>query len=109
MQTKFSTSVAGEFVLSYLKSYHTSEDKAIKGKQLCRAYCLRNRDLRNAVASLRQDGHPICSSNAGYWYSTREADIRRTIKRLKEQVKNMNRTIAGLEKVEVTKDEKEIG
>lgn len=98
-------SVAAD-IAEYLREYHTSENKAIKGRELCELFNLHSKQVRNIVSDLRQDGEPICSSNCGYWYSKEPDDLDRTIKRLSEQVKNMSRAIEGLKKAkEDTEDE----
>lgn len=93
-------------IVDYLRDYHTSENKAIKGRELCELFNLHSKQVRNIVSDLRQAGEPICSSNYGYWYSKEPDDLDRTIKRLSEQVKNMSRAIDGLQRAkEVTKHE----
>jgi len=95
-------------ILEYLKEYHNSETKAIKGRGLCELFNLHSKQVRNLVNGLRQDGAPICSSNSGYWYSEDIQDIDNTIKRLADQVKNMSLAIKGLYKAkEDMTDEKE--
>ncbi len=89
----------GADITEYLKDYHTEERKAIKGRELCVLFNLTDKQLRNVVSGLRQDGEAICSSSYGYWYSTDPEDIEKTLRRLEGQVKNMNISIAGLQKV----------
>ena len=91
--------MVGSDIAEYLKDYHNSEAEAIKARDLCTLFNLPNREIRNVVSGLRQDGEPICSSSRGYWYSTEPADIRKTIHRLEGQVKNMNSSIIGLKSV----------
>jgi hypothetical protein len=88
----------GADITEYLKDYHLSENKAIKGRELCVLFNLTDKQLRNVVSGLRQEGKPICSSSYGYWYSTDPEDIEKTIHRLEAQVANMNISIRGLEK-----------
>ena len=88
----------GADITEYLKDYHLSENKAIKGRELCVLFNLTDKQLRNVVSGLRQEGNPICSSSYGYWYSTDPEDIEKTIHRLEAQVANMNISIRGLEK-----------
>ena len=96
----------GADIVEYLKEYHTSENRAINARSLCELFNLHSKQVRNIVSTLRQDNEPICSSNAGYWYSEDEKDLDRTIKRLSEQVKNMSLSIEGLQRAkEATKDE----
>lgn len=83
-------------IVDYLREYHNKESKAIKGRSLCELFNLHSKQVRNLVSVMRQNGEPICSSNAGYWYSTDPQDLERTIKRLSEQVKNMSCAVDGL-------------
>jgi len=89
----------GADIVDYLKEYHTAEDIAIKGRELCTLFNLTDKQLRNVVSGLRQGGKAICSSSYGYWYSTEPEDIEKTLRRLEGQVKNMNNSITGLKKV----------
>ncbi len=89
------TSVGIE-VVDYLKAHHTTEDGAIKANDLCVLFNITNRELRNVVNGLRQDGEAVCSSSYGYWYSTNPTDLRKTIHRMEGQVRNMNNSITGL-------------
>jgi hypothetical protein len=90
--------VAGD-LLEYLKDYHTEETKAIKGRELCVLFNLTDKQLRNVVSGLRQEGEAVCSSSYGYWYSTDPDDVGKTLHRLERQVANMNISIKGLEQV----------
>lgn len=96
-------------VMEYLKEYHAKEADALKSRDLGVLFNLTNREVRNLVSKLRQDGVPICSSNNGYWYSEDAEDITRTIKRLADQVQNMRLVIKGLSKAKeaITNAEKE--
>lgn len=85
-------------IVEYLREYHNTENKAIKGRELCELFNLHSKQVRNLVNVMRQNGEPICSSNYGYWYSHNPDDLDRTIKRLDEQVKNMSFAIEGLYK-----------
>lgn len=89
----------GADITEYLKEYHKHENEAIKGRELCVLFNLTDKQLRNVVSGLRQDGEAICSSSYGYWYSTDPEDIEKTLHRMEAQVKNMNVSIAGLQKV----------
>ena len=85
-------------ILDYLKDYHTEEHKAVKGRELCVLFNLTDKQIRNVVSGLRQEGLPVCSSSCGYWYSEDPEDIEKTLRRLEGQVKNMNSSITGLKK-----------
>ena len=55
------------------------------------------------------DGEAICSSTYGYWYSRDPDDISTTLSRLVGQVDNMQKVIAGLNRIlqEVQDEQKE--
>ena len=88
----------GTDIVDYLKAHHTTEDRAIKARDLCELFNITNRELRNMVSGLRQDREAVCSSSNGYWYSTEREDLEKTIHRLQGQIKNMNSSIKGLKK-----------
>ena len=88
----------GKEMLDYLKDYHTKEAKALKSRDLRTLFNLTDKQVRNVVTQLRQEGKPVCSSSYGYWYSEDPEDIEKTIHRLDAQVKNMNISINGLRK-----------
>lgn len=94
-------------IVEYLREYHTSENKAIKGREICELFNLHSKQVRNIVSDLRKDGEPICSSNYGYWYSKAPEDLDRTIRRMAEQVKNMSLAIDGLQKAKEATDNEE--
>ena len=83
-------------VLEYLKDFHIAESGAIKSRELRTLFNLTDKQVRNVVGQLRQDGEPVCSSSYGYWYSTDPEDIEKTLHRLEAQVENMNFSIHGL-------------
>ncbi len=85
-------------MLDYLKDYHNTENKAVKSRELRSLFNLTDKQVRNVVSQLRQDGEPVCSSSYGYWYSTDPDDIEKTLHRLEAQVENMNISITGLRK-----------
>ena len=86
-------------VAEYLQEYHTTEQTAIKARDLGDLFNLRGKPLRDIISVLRQNSVPICSSWFGYWYSTDPKDIEKTLHQLKSRVKNINPAIAGLDKV----------
>jgi hypothetical protein len=88
----------GADVVEYLKHYHTEESNTVKSRELRTLFNLTDKQVRNVVSSLRQEGEPICSSSYGYWYSNDPEDIRKTLKRLEGQVHNMDIAISSLRK-----------
>ncbi len=85
-------------LLEYLKDYHSTESLAVKNRELRLLFSLTDRQVRNVVSQLRQEGEPVCSSSYGYWYSTDPVAIEKTLHRLEAQVENMNISITGLKK-----------
>ncbi len=88
----------GKDIAEYLSDFHNTEDTAIKARELRALYNLQDKQLRNVISVLRQNGEPICSSSNGYWYSLDPSDLRKTIHRMDAQVKNMRLSIKGLQK-----------
>lgn len=88
----------GADLVEYLSECHQTEDTAIKARELRALYNLQDKQLRNVISVLRQDGEPICSSSNGYWYSKEPDDLKKTIRRMEAQVLNMRHSIAGLYK-----------
>ena len=85
-------------ILEYLKDFHTTESGAIKSRELRTLFNLTDKQVRNLVSQLRQDGEPVCSSFYGYWYSTDPEDIEKTLHRLEAQVENMIISVKGLKR-----------
>lgn len=94
-------------IVEYLKEFHTSEGKAVKARELCVLFNVHEKQLRNIVSDLRQNGEAVCSSTYGYWYSRDPDDIQITLSRLEGQVKNMVTAIDGLKRIlQEVQDEK---
>ena len=89
----------GSDITEYLKEFHTTEQTAIKARELGELFNVRGKPLRDIISVLRQDAVPICSSWFGYWYSTDPKDIEKTLHQLRSRVKNINRAIAGLDRI----------
>ena len=53
-------------IVEYLKEFHTSEGKAVKARELCVLFNVHEKQLRNIVSDLRQNGEAICSSTYQY-------------------------------------------
>ena len=89
----------GKDIAEHLAEFYTSEDTAINGRELSQMFNVTNRQLRNIVTVLRQEGEPICSSTHGYWYSKEPEDLEKTIHRLEAQIRNMDYALKGLNKI----------
>ena len=85
-----------EGLCGFLKDLHRGEDAAIHSCDLEDLFGVTGSQLRYAINRLRSDGHPICSSDAGYFYADKQLEIERTIQRLNANVAAMSRARNGL-------------
>lgn len=49
----------GKDITEYLKEFHTTEGKAIKARELCVLFNVHQKQLRNIVSDLRQNGERL--------------------------------------------------
>ena len=75
-----------EQFLKYLQSYHTGKVNAVISKELEVTFGLKNREIRLIVNSLRNEGHPICSSGNGYYYARDETEVIHAIGNLNSRI-----------------------
>ena len=92
-------------ICSYLKKYHTGRDNAVYSRELERLFSLDGRTLRRKISSLRQDGHPICSDETGYYYAGNQREINATICRLNTLVTRISNARTGMLYASVMTDE----
>ena len=92
-------------ICNYLKKYHTGRDNAVYSRELDRLFSLDGRTLRRKISSLRQDGHPICSDETGYYYAENQREINATICRLNTLVTRISNARTGMLYASVTTDE----
>lgn len=83
-------------VLNYLKGNHRGEEQAVSSKELEQLFSLEGRSVRRIISALRQEGHPICSSQKGYYYAASQQEINETIARLNEFVTGISNSRTGL-------------
>lgn len=83
-------------ICMYLQQHHTGEDKAVCSQELQRLFSLDGRSLRRRINRLRQDGIPICSGPAGYYYAASQQEINRTVCRLNRFVTTVSNARTGL-------------
>lgn len=83
-------------ICNYLKKYHSGKDNAVLSRELERLFSLDGRTLRRKISSLRQDGHPICSDETGYYYAETQKEINATVCRLNELVTHISNSRTGL-------------
>ena len=85
-----------EDILNYLKVSHRGEEQAVSSKELEQLFSLEGRSVRRIISALRQEGHPICSSQEGYYYAASQQEINETIARLNEFVTGISNSRTGL-------------
>ena len=85
-----------EEILNYLKVSHRGEEQAVSSKELEQLFSLEGRSVRRIISALRQEGHPICSSQKGYYYAASHQEINETIARLNEFVTGISNSRTGL-------------
>ena len=92
-------------ICNYLKKYHTGKENAVFSRELERLFSMDGRTLRRKISSLRQDGHPICSDETGYYYAGSQKEINATICRLNTLVTKISNARTGMLYASVLSDE----
>ena len=92
-------------ICNYLKKYHTGKENAVFSRELERLFSMDGRTLRRKISSLRQDGHPICSDETGYYYAESQKEINATICRLNTLVTKISNARTGMLYASVLSDE----
>lgn len=80
----------------YLKEHHKGKANAIHSQDLQRLFSIDGRNLRRKISNLRQDGIPICSDEAGYYYADNQREINKTVCRLNGMVTGVSNARTGL-------------
>ena len=88
-----------------LKKYHYRQEGAVSSRELEAAFHVDGRKLRRAINRLRCEGHPICSSASGYFYATRQSEIKATIVQLTGRISKIAAAKSGLLKSYQEKEE----
>ena len=79
-----------------MKKYHTGGERAVYSRELQRLFSIDGRGLRRKINSLRQDGHPNCSDQRGYYYADSQEEINDTVCRLNQMVTKVSNARTGL-------------
>ena len=82
-------------VIKFLMKY-SSKDNIIDSIQLARHFDISRVEVRQLINKARCEGIPICSSGFGYYYSTDDREIAKTVKSLSGRVHSINSAIAGM-------------
>ena len=83
-------------ICEHLQKNHTGKAKAVHSEELERLFCIDGRNLRRKISALRQEGHPICSDDTGYYYADNQREINATVTRLNELVMKISNARTGL-------------
>ena len=83
-------------ICDYLQKNHMGKEKAVHSEELERLFHIDGRNLRRKISGLRQDGHPICSDETGYYYAEKQSEINATVTRLNELVMKISNARTGL-------------
>ena len=83
-------------ISDFLKKHHTGKERAVPSRELERLFSLEGRTLRRKINRLRQDGHPICSDENGYYYAGTQQEINATVCRLNGLVTQISNARTGL-------------
>ena len=85
-------------ITEYLKEFHTGERNIISSRELEISFQIRGPELRNIINAQRGQGHPICSTDKGYFYAETEEELQRTIRQLRSRIKKIAHAERGLTK-----------
>ena len=80
----------------HLKKYHTGRKNAAPSKMLEAVFHIGGREIRRCVNTLRCEGHPICSSNDGYYYAARKEELGDTVTMLSSLINEVSKARNGL-------------
>ena len=82
-------------VIKFLIKY-SSKDNLIDSNQLSKYFDITRTEVRQIINNARSEGIPICSNRWGYYFSTDDEDVQKTVKSLNGRVHANNKAIAGM-------------
>ena len=85
-----------EKLRQYLEVFCSGSEHSKKAKDIGRAVCISEKELRKLVNRLRQEGVPIGSSRKGYFYAVTAGEVYATIRFLEAIKRALEAAIAGL-------------
>ena len=85
-----------EQLSEHLRRYHHGAENAVNSKNLELAFSVTGKELRDMVNVLRREGVPIGSDQSGYFYAKTEAEIRATIRHMRNRIAGISAAITGL-------------
>lgn len=85
-----------EQLAEHLRRYHHGAEHAVLSKELERSFGVSGKELRDQVNALRRDGVPIASDQNGYFYAKTKAEVRMTIRHMRNRIAGISAAIIGL-------------
>lgn len=85
-----------EQLAEYLHRYHHGAENAVTSRTLEHALRISGKELRDLVNALRREGIPIASDQSGYFYAKTEAEVRLTIRHMRNRIAGISAAITGL-------------
>ena len=75
-----------EQLAEHLRRYHHGEEHAIISRTLEHTFSVSGKELRDLINALRREGIPIASDQSGYFYAKTEAEVRMTIRHMRNRI-----------------------
>ena len=85
-----------EQLAKHLRRYHHGAEHAVISRELEHTFRVSGKELRDQVNALRREGVPIASDQNGYFYAKTEAEVRLTIRHLRNRISGISAAITGL-------------
>ncbi len=80
----------------HLHRYHHGAENAAISRELEHTFHVSGKELRDQVNALRREGVPIASDQNGYFYAKTEAEVRMTIRHMRNRISGISAAITGL-------------
>jgi biotin operon repressor len=85
-----------EQLAEHLRQYHHGAENAVISRELECTFHVSGKELRDQVNALRREGVPIASDQNGYFYAKTEAEVRLTIRHMRNRISGISAAITGL-------------
>ncbi|MDD3672764.1 MULTISPECIES: hypothetical protein [Clostridia] len=85
-----------EQLAEHLRRYHHGAEHAVTSQELEHTFRVSGKELRDQVNALRREGVPIASDQNGYFYAKTEAEVRMTIRHMRNRISGISAAITGL-------------
>ena len=85
-----------EQLAEHLRQYHHGAENAVISRELECTFHVSGKELQDQVNALRREGVPIASDQNGYFYAKTEAEVRLTIRHMRNRISGISAAITGL-------------